>query len=327
MIVWGGFSFTFQSGMQTGGRYDPANNTWTPTPTGTGVPSPRYDHTAVWTGSEMLVWGGYSNVFLGTGSRYCRQCATSFSNYPDQDSDGYGDPTGAQIACTSVSLPGFAPLTGDCLDTNPAVYPAAPQLCDGLNNDCSDPSWPVAPANEANGDGDAFRICQGDCDDARNVVYPGAPQLCDGLNNDCLDGAWPTMPANETDQDGDGFRVCTPDCWDGNAQVWSSPAEVSALTVLAGAPTTLSWPSQAVLAGPQTTYDLVGGSITNPLGSLDLSVAACLQPQGPDSFTDMRPNPAVGAAYWYLARGNNPCGISTYGVGVVDRDAMIPSCP
>ena len=30
---------------------------WTPTPTW-GVPSPRYLHTAVWTGSRMVVWGG-----------------------------------------------------------------------------------------------------------------------------------------------------------------------------------------------------------------------------------------------------------------------------
>ena len=137
------------------------------------------------------------------------------------------------------------------------------------------------------------------------------------------------MPANETDQDGDGFRVCAPDCWDGNSQVWASPIEIPSLSVIAGIPTTLTWPSQSALAGPETTYDLVAGTITNPLGSLDLSAASCLQPLGPNSFSDPRANPAAGTAYWYLARGNNSCGAGTYGTGSfgLDRDGTIPACP
>jgi hypothetical protein len=34
------------------------NDTWTATST-TNAPSARWDHTAVWTGSEMIVWGGF----------------------------------------------------------------------------------------------------------------------------------------------------------------------------------------------------------------------------------------------------------------------------
>jgi hypothetical protein len=66
MIVWGGGGF--DSGIAyNGGRYDPAADSWTETSTGPGVPSPRYFATAVWTGSEMIVWGGGSN----TGGLYC----------------------------------------------------------------------------------------------------------------------------------------------------------------------------------------------------------------------------------------------------------------
>src|SRR6476659_4764460 len=43
------------------------HDTWTPIGL-TDVPSGRDDHTAVWTGSEMIVWGGYPQ--LNTGGRY-----------------------------------------------------------------------------------------------------------------------------------------------------------------------------------------------------------------------------------------------------------------
>ena len=43
--------------MNTGGRYHPAGNSWTAVTT-TGAPAARRNHTAVWTGSEMIVWGG-----------------------------------------------------------------------------------------------------------------------------------------------------------------------------------------------------------------------------------------------------------------------------
>jgi len=322
MIVWGGY--TSPNALNTGGRYDPANDTWTPTGTGANVPTPRYDSRAVWTGTEMLVWGGFAPPALGTGGRYCRQCATSYLYYRDQDLDFFGNPQTTQTTCNSIPLPGFVSTSGDCLDTNAAVYPGAPQICDGLNNNCSDPSWPAVPANEANADGDAFRICQGDCDDTRATVYPGAPQLCDGLNNDCLDATWPTVPGNEADPDGDGYRICTPDCWEGNPQVWAAPSEVSGLAVLDGNPTTVTWTSQSVLAGPETTYDLVGGALTSPAGSMNFSAASCLQPSGPNSFSDTRAAPAADTAYWYLARGRNSCGVGTYGT---NRDGTIPPCP
>ena len=55
MIVWGGANSG--SYLNTGGRYNPVTDTWTATGT-TNAPSARFNHTAVWTGSEMIVWGG-----------------------------------------------------------------------------------------------------------------------------------------------------------------------------------------------------------------------------------------------------------------------------
>lgn len=72
MLVWGG-QVTDQNVTNTGGRYDPAADSWTATSTSTaGEPSPRSSHTAVWTGSWMLVWGGHGggSSVVDTGGRY-----------------------------------------------------------------------------------------------------------------------------------------------------------------------------------------------------------------------------------------------------------------
>jgi len=59
MIMWGGFN---QNGDQThslntGGRYSPSTDSWTATAIA-NAPLGRSLHTAVWTGSEMIIWGG-----------------------------------------------------------------------------------------------------------------------------------------------------------------------------------------------------------------------------------------------------------------------------
>jgi N-acetylneuraminic acid mutarotase len=70
MIVWGGFSPSGGTYFNTGGKYSPATDSWTPTST-TNAPSARYIHTAVWTGSEMTIWGGGSvSGNVDTGGRY-----------------------------------------------------------------------------------------------------------------------------------------------------------------------------------------------------------------------------------------------------------------
>src|SRR5204863_5087584 len=61
------------------------DNTWMTT--ATGVPDARQNHTAVWTGSEMIVWGGLNSAsYLNTGSRYNPSTdtwtATSTANSP-----------------------------------------------------------------------------------------------------------------------------------------------------------------------------------------------------------------------------------------------------
>ncbi len=72
MIVWGG---GIGGGIQgvtkfgDGARYNPASNSWTPT-NPSGAPAARYLHTAVWTGGEMILWGGLGADYFNDGSRY-----------------------------------------------------------------------------------------------------------------------------------------------------------------------------------------------------------------------------------------------------------------
>ncbi|HEX8282897.1 MAG TPA: carboxypeptidase regulatory-like domain-containing protein [Pyrinomonadaceae bacterium] len=75
MVVWGGVQFAVAGKLNTGGRYNPETDTWRPTSTD-GAPEGRTYHTAVWTGSAMVVWGGSNAAgsgntsLLNTGGRY-----------------------------------------------------------------------------------------------------------------------------------------------------------------------------------------------------------------------------------------------------------------
>jgi N-acetylneuraminic acid mutarotase len=70
MIVWGGGACISGCSLNTGGRYNPSNDSWIATST-TNAPAVRFEHTAVWSGSEMIVWGGRDGfVYYDTGGRY-----------------------------------------------------------------------------------------------------------------------------------------------------------------------------------------------------------------------------------------------------------------
>ena len=71
MIVWGGAGCIFDCSLNTGGRYIPGIDSWTATSTA-NAPSARFSHTAVWTGNEMVVWGGggSNGDVLNSGGRY-----------------------------------------------------------------------------------------------------------------------------------------------------------------------------------------------------------------------------------------------------------------
>lgn len=57
VLVWGGYDFDGSDYLKSGGRYNPVSDSWAAM-TGLNAPAKRSGHSAVWTGSEMIIWGG-----------------------------------------------------------------------------------------------------------------------------------------------------------------------------------------------------------------------------------------------------------------------------
>jgi len=68
MIAWGGYNPTGTPvALNSGARYNPTTDTWTTMST-VGAPSARTAHRSVWTGTQMIVWGGDGLEFTYTSS-------------------------------------------------------------------------------------------------------------------------------------------------------------------------------------------------------------------------------------------------------------------
>lgn len=78
MIVWGGYVDSDSSRIesQTGERYNPITDTWMPLPVDDNTPSDRRNHAMVWTGEEMIVFGGHWGInywYYADGAIYSPQ--------------------------------------------------------------------------------------------------------------------------------------------------------------------------------------------------------------------------------------------------------------
>jgi len=145
--------------------------------------------------------------------------------YRDMDGDGRGTAATFRVACAQPV--GFVENADDCNDRDNTIYPGAPELCDGKDNDCNGLRDDGAPGIRRwyfDGDGDGrgapgtfnFKCAKpigwvanaDDCNDRDNTIYKGAPELCDGLDNNCdgqVDEGLPYTKVWYLDADGDGF--------------------------------------------------------------------------------------------------------------------------
>ncbi|MCB9656077.1 MAG: putative metal-binding motif-containing protein [Sandaracinaceae bacterium] len=129
---------------------------------------------------------------------------------PDMDNDG-----DILEGCCNLQSSGTLLCGTDCDDQNPNVAPGAPEICDGLDNNCSGSL--SFPGEDDDDDGYAdcmdLPVALRDCDDQVPTVYPGAPELCDGRDNDCNG----VLPPGD-DRDGDGFAAMGAECTAGVPQ-------------------------------------------------------------------------------------------------------------
>ena len=136
--------------------------------------------------------------------------------YLDNDHDGYG--LGNPIPFCSNPGIGYAMIDGDCNDQDSLTYPGAPEICDGLDNNCNNQADEGLPFTNyyLDGDGDGFgdgvgvSLCYNpgtsystdstDCDDSDNTIYPGATEIPDnGIDENCdgVDGYLGLLFSNE----------------------------------------------------------------------------------------------------------------------------------
>jgi len=115
---------------------------------------------------------------------------------------------------------------GDCDDADSTVFPAATELCDGLDNSCDG----ATPDDELDADADRYVTCVlwvgddpgidggDDCDDGDSNRSPGLVEVCDGLDNDCSgvpDDWLPTLLFySDGDEDGFGYLAIGELCAD-----------------------------------------------------------------------------------------------------------------
>ena len=123
--------------------------------------------------------------------------------YLDDDLDGWGTDKTTVQDCSAPDR--YVSVGGDCDDGEPTINPEAPEVCDGVDNDCNEGADESSAIDATlwyyDGDNDGYGVpgttmtaCQepshyaptdDDCDDTLFASHPGATEICDDEDNDC----------------------------------------------------------------------------------------------------------------------------------------------
>lgn len=129
--------------------------------------------------------------------------------YLDFDNDGFGNSAIDSAICSQIPPVGYILISGDCDDANNTIYPNAPEVCDGVDNDCAngidDGIAVITYYRDFDADNygdpmDSVQTCSNiapagyvtdntDCDDANTNVHPNTLEIPNnGIDEDCVGG-------------------------------------------------------------------------------------------------------------------------------------------
>ena len=351
MIVWGGLSCAYPPDvLQTGARYDPEVNRWTPTSTAS-APTARQYHTSIWTGSRMIVWGGSDNgsppAFFDTGALYdpfldswvalarghapkprirhtavwtgSQMIVWGGTGTADLDSGGrYDIATGHWSGVSGNGAPSprlghTAVWAGNAMVVwggETSEYGFDEMNTGGLYDPVANNWTPTTTSKAPSARKDHVAAWTG----TFMIVWGGSGVF------------WPAsggrFVVNNPDGDNDGVAdVC--DCAPADPGVFSVPREITGLDFDPDK-ITLHWDSALPTGGVSTTHDALKGMVGNlPVGGPGES---CL-PGGSQASRQDISVPASSSAFFYLARGRNSCGTGTYGYATDGTERMSSACP
>jgi hypothetical protein len=109
--------------------------------------------------------------------------------FRDEDGDGFGNPASSVVACAKPA--GFVESNNDCAPSAITVHPSAPELCNGIDDDCNN----LKDDNVTDVGLDCVGAGKGECNAGRTACVAGVkvcqslkvpkPDICDTLDNNC----------------------------------------------------------------------------------------------------------------------------------------------
>lgn len=242
MVVWGGSSnATSPTYYQDGGRYDPVSDSWSSISV-VGAPSARSNHTAVWTGSRMLVWGGKGTATGAAGGRYDpvldQWQPMSTVNVPVNRADHTAVWTGSRMCVWGGETTSAVTSTGGCYD------PAA----DAWASTTTTGAPPARTLHTAVWTGSRMIVWSGGIPDPHNAN--------DGAAYDPVGNTWAILPTHRPSP-----RLRHSAVWTGNVMiVWGGMYDYARPLPTDGGrydPVLDAWAPTATAGAPSPRYDAV----------------------------------------------------------------------